>query len=348
MGSIKGSFSESMKDYYAAEIGGYTAITDVEIRKQTFYIKKCIKDVLLAKLSRSSIPVHTDNRSMSFKLSESLSAKYGIPSIDLICKFSKPNKDEMTLYFSRAKFLPRTELTSGDIWCIYFKPGDNTPWFDYVKKEHWSYVDDPMVGDTLVEPDEVVTNPQGKIELLKYDTIEVKNLTINEVPAPVSTAGRRKNSQKSRVRHIVSTSEMKKILKNQKVKGVRGEEIVLRIEKERLTAAGKPELSSKVKWVSKRSDGYGYDIESYEYNSTTSTWDKIYIEVKSTSQLSRLTPFYVSENEKLVSKEKGSAYYIYRVFAMTKSSTDVSYYRIKGPIEDNFSLHPCSYTASRK
>lgn len=348
MANIKGSFDESMRNYYDAETGGYTAITEKEIEKQTFNIKKCIKDVLLAKIGRTNIPIHTDNSSMTFKLSESLSEKYSISSIDLICKFSKPNKDEMTLYFSKTGFLPRTELKAGDIWCIYFKSGDNTPWFDYIKKEHWSYVDDPLVGDTLVEPDEVVTSPQGKIELLKYDTIDVNALTINEVAAPAPTTGRRGNPRNTRNRHIVSSSEMKKILKNQKIKGKRGEEIVLRREKERLISAGKPELSAKVKWISKQYDGYGYDIESYEYNPATSTWDKIYIEVKATSMLSKSTPFYISENERLVSIEKGSAYYIYRVFAMTKSCANVSYYRINGPIENNFLLSPYSYSASPK
>jgi len=348
MANMRGSFSESMKDYYDAEIGGYTAITAMEIRKQTFNIKKCIKDVLLAKISRTNIPLHTDNRSMTFKLSESLSEKYGFSSINLICKFSKPNKDEMTLYFSRAGFLPHTELESGDIWCIYFKSGDDTPWFDYVKKDHWSYIEDPLVGDTLVEPDEVITSPRGKIELLSYDYNDVNTLIINEVTAPSPASGRKGGSRKSHNRHIVSSGEMKNILKNQKIKGTRGEKIVLRIEKERLTSEGKPELSNKVKWISRKSDGQGYDIESYEYNSATSTWDKIYIEVKATSELSKLTPFYISENERLVSKEKGSAYYIYRVFAMTKSSRNVSYYRINGPIEDNFALRPHSHIAYRK
>ena len=337
-----------MKDYYDAESGGYTSVTAVEIRKQTFNVKKCIKDVLIDKLGRTGIPSRTTDGNMRFNLSESLATKYGMSSTDLRCKFSKPDKDEITIYFSNADFLPHNELNEGDVWCIFFKEGDNTPWFDYVKKEHWSYMDDPLVGDTLVEPDEVLRDTAGKVELLTYETSNIEDLNIREVPAPTIRSARRSSTRRTRTPHIVSTAEMKKILKNQRIKGVRGEEIVLKIEKDRLTAAGKTELAEKVKWVAKKADGYGYDIESFEFDTEKSAWEKIYIEVKTTSQLRKETPFFVSENERRVSKEKGKSFYIYRVFAMTKSSSDVSYYRINGPIDDNYALAPCSYIATRK
>lgn len=91
-------FSDSLNDFYGAQVGAYTTITQVEIDKQTYNVKACIRNMMIKMLGRSGIVQHGSNKPMTFNLSDSLKALYGMDTIDLICKFSKPNKDEMDSY----------------------------------------------------------------------------------------------------------------------------------------------------------------------------------------------------------------------------------------------------------
>lgn len=337
--STIGVFSDFMRSFYDAEVGAYTSVTKVEIDKQTYNVKACIRKMMIDRIGRGSIVPYGDNTPTLFNLSDNLRTRFGRSTESFVCKFSKPDKDEMTIYFSNAGFISKVMQHPGDVWCIYFKAGDNTPWFDFVESSKWSYISDPVIGDTMIEPDEV-EGVEKKVHELKYD-VDINALKISEVPVPVSSKPAKKKSSN----HIVSTAKMKAILKNQKIKGTRGEEIVVRYEKERLNNAHRPDLAARVEWVGKKSDGYGYDIESFEIDPATGKEKQIFIEVKTTSMLSANTPFYISENEKNVSKQKGDSYYIYRVFAMTRKNPEVCFFRIKGAVDNNFLLSPASYLA---
>ena len=121
-----GKFNEALKEHFDADSGAYTHITAEEIRKQTFNVKAVIKNLLVEKIGRGNIPAHgAVHSTMNFNLAEDLAARFG-PSRNIVCKFSKPNKDEMTIYFSANDFIPKSELSAGDFWCIYFKSGDST------------------------------------------------------------------------------------------------------------------------------------------------------------------------------------------------------------------------------
>lgn len=96
--------------------------------------------------------------------------------------------------------------------------------------------------------------------------------------------------------------------------GELGEKFVLEFEKVRLINAGKVNLSDKIEWVSKKiGDGTGYDILSKNVNGT----DR-FIEVK-TTKLSKTTPIYLSKNELRFSEQKGSDFFLYRVFDFAKN-----------------------------
>jgi Domain of unknown function (DUF3883) len=124
---------------------------------------------------------------------------------------------------------------------------------------------------------------------------------------------------------------------NQKL-GTAGEEFVLRVERERLTASGKSNLAKKVAWVSKDvGDGLGYDIASY-----TDDGSQIYIEVKATKGAID-TPFFITENERRVATSKGPAFRLYRVFSYGK---EPKIYTLTGPLESALKLEPMSYRAS--
>lgn len=128
------------------------------------------------------------------------------------------------------------------------------------------------------------------------------------------------------------------------ITGLEGEKLVLISEKERLTNLGYETYAEKVKWVSQYNDVAGYDILSYSINNKNQI-EEVYIEVK--TSVSKIdTDFYVSRNELAVSKEKGSRYWLYRVYDIL--SINPKYYIAKGLLSDNFILDPISYIARYK
>ncbi|MCQ2794413.1 MAG: DUF3578 domain-containing protein [Bacilli bacterium] len=124
--------------------------------------------------------------------------------------------------------------------------------------------------------------------------------------------------------------------------GYLGEMMVLEYEKKRLENLGLGEYIDKVEHVSVRSDGFGYDIESYDLVGTEIK--KIYIEVKTTSNKVDI-PFQVSKGEVDKSKELKKQYFIYRVYDINK---DPKMYRVSGQIEEHFDLDPITYLAKYK
>lgn len=97
--------------------------------------------------------------------------------------------------------------------------------------------------------------------------------------------------------------------KNSKRTGDRGELIVLALERQRLIAAGKPDLAEHVDHVADREDGLGYDVLSFEEDGT-----KRPIEVKATKAPNLQTGFYISANE-LEKSATLSNYHLYIVFS---------------------------------
>lgn len=104
---------------------------------------------------------------------------------------------------------------------------------------------------------------------------------------------------------IIDWDEVNKV---RRMTGLKGEEIVLHLEKDYLVSVGRKDLSLKVNHVSKeRGDGLGYDILSF-----TANGNEKYIEVKTSTSISE-TPFYLSSNELKFLKDHFERAYIYRV-----------------------------------
>jgi len=125
--------------------------------------------------------------------------------------------------------------------------------------------------------------------------------------------------------------------------GYLGEMLVFEYEKERLSKIGFPDKVDQVKWVSKESDSYGYDITSLDL--IDGNLEKIYIEVKTTKEKSDCD-FFITENEIITSNKYGKNYYVYRVYNI--EGKNGNFYIKKGKIEENFSLVPNSYRAKLK
>jgi len=125
--------------------------------------------------------------------------------------------------------------------------------------------------------------------------------------------------------------------------GTDGELLVCKYEKERLLAAGRSDLEKRVRHVAKEkgSDEKGYDILSF--NPANGTEKRI--EVK-TTRGAAASPFYLTRGEVRCSEQHPSSYYLYRVYRFGQHPA--LFYKIKGPLRDNFALEPTEYRAHRR
>lgn len=91
--------------------------------------------------------------------------------------------------------------------------------------------------------------------------------------------------------------------------GEAGERYVVEVEKRRLAAEGRADLAGRVEWTARdQGDGAGYDIASFDADGSPRL-----IEVKTTNGGAD-TPFYATENEVRVSRERAPEYWLYRVY----------------------------------
>jgi len=135
---------------------------------------------------------------------------------------------------------------------------------------------------------------QTEVELIDLDSIKVK-----------ITKGKRKGKKVKRKPNYIAEN-----IRNMKL-GAQGEEIVLKLEKESLSRAGRKDLANKVKRISLEDDSAGYDIHSYFINGKNK-----FIDVKSTTTgINRNAPFYLTQNEKEVMEYVKGRYFLYRVFS---------------------------------
>lgn len=129
----------------------------------------------------------------------------------------------------------------------------------------------------------------------------------------------------------------KKEIVNRKM-GERGEEFVLKFEKNRLSSLNRNDLASEVEWTSKeKGDGAGFDIRSFDHESEK----ELFIEVK-TSNGGKYQPFYISDNEVAFSKDYSGQYSLYRVFNFKR---DPKLYMMPGDIRQNVQLVANIYKA---
>jgi|GEM_PF-2966551 len=137
------------------------------------------------------------------------------------------------------------------------------------------------------------------------------------------------NSRKKKIDFITRN-------KNNSVTGSKGEELVLKIEQQKLLDAGKSDLAAKVRRVSIDDDTLGYDILSFD-----ATGDEKYIEVKTTTTISNSVRFYVSSNEYSVGVKQKN-YFIYFVENINSESPIITI--VQNPIDAlKFSIKPDGY-----
>ena len=120
--------------------------------------------------------------------------------------------------------------------------------------------------------------------------------------------------------------------------GKSGEERVFFSERTRLKAEGREDLAKKVRWVSEEDgDGAGYDILSF-----TVAGGKRLLEVKTTVG-SQTTPFYLTENERLLSTERPDEFRLLRLYEFNRNPKA---FQLAPPLESSVILSPANYKAS--
>lgn len=122
---------------------------------------------------------------------------------------------------------------------------------------------------------------------------------------------------------------------NNRLLGLKGEELALQYERFLLTSSGKGFLADQVEWVSKeQGDGLGFDILSRNSNGT----DK-YIEVK-TTKLGKEAPFFFSSNEYSFSRQNAAHYHLYRIFDFVNIP---KIFILNGSFESFCTIEPVNY-----
>ncbi|MDR5750212.1 MULTISPECIES: DUF3883 domain-containing protein [unclassified Caballeronia] len=119
-----------------------------------------------------------------------------------------------------------------------------------------------------------------------------------------------------------------------------GEAWTMGFEETRLIDAARPDLASKIDWISDRlGDGTGYDILSFETSEIAR-----FVEVKTTNGASA-TPFIVTRNELEFSEETEDAFCLYRVFDFAVAP---KLFVLRGPLGANLDLEPLDFRARLK
>lgn len=120
--------------------------------------------------------------------------------------------------------------------------------------------------------------------------------------------------------------------------GKQGEELVLKHEHTRLVSFERGDLARKIEWTSEvQGDGAGYDIRSFNIDGS----DRL-IEVKTTNGTA-LTPFYLTENERLFSEERPEAFRLVRLHDFHEKPTG---FELVPPLDQWVKLMPSTYRAS--
>ena len=135
--------------------------------------------------------------------------------------------------------------------------------------------------------------------------------------------------------------DYEKEAKKYKKLGDRGEYVVYQAEVSRLMkelSITKAKANKVIKWVSRESDAYGYDIQSVNNNKTPR-----YIEVKATRGKAGSMNFYYTENEYETAKKYGENYYIYIVYEILTVHPKI--WMIKNPFikGEGINMRPVKY-----
>lgn len=197
---------------------------------------------------------------------------------------------------------------------------------DEIMKKWNSYIFMKFLYDNFKSPERNIDNlPE---ELANYSDLSINFPDLNKTnPSIIDLQiqpDKKQNHYQSKKSSWKVDFERENVINHKR--GKRGEEIVLKHERDFLKEHGRKDLASKIRWVSQEDDTLGYDILSFDKNG-----NKKYIEVKTTSShTSNNIEFYLSANQYNIAKQQ-SNYFIYLVFNITSEEPKI--WKRKNPIE---------------
>ncbi len=167
------------------------------------------------------------------------------------------------------------------------------------------------------------------IETLKFDYV---NLETEEF----TKESGKKNKKGKKIDYTNRSKKFKRI-------GDRGEQIVMRAERQFLGKKGRKDLVNKIDQISERDDSVGYDILSFDLNG-----NKKFIEVKSTLRKIGKCNIFLSANELQVLEKKDN-YYFYIVYEVGSKRPKI--WKVKGSDlmnDNNVEKEPILYKLNLK
>ena len=168
---------------------------------------------------------------------------------------------------------------------------------------------------------------KSKDEELEFPTLEDVSFVDLELASGKQTTTGKSHS-------ATSSPDYEKEARKYKKLGDRGEYIVMQAEIQRLMeelSITEAKAKKLIKWVSRESDAFGYDIQSVNKDKTPR-----YIEVKATQRKVGDMDFYYTENEYETAKKYGQDYYIYVVYEILTPHPKV--WVIKNPFDDGMGI----------
>ena len=171
-------------------------------------------------------------------------------------------------------------------------------------------------------------------EEIEFPTLEFFSFIDLQLASGKSTSPAKSHSGKPFPDYEKEARKYKKL-------GDRGEYIVYQAEVSRLMkelSITEAKAKKLIKWVSRESDAFGYDIQSVNKDKTPR-----YIEVKATQSKVGDMDFYYTENEYETAKKYGNDYYIYVVFEILTAYPKI--WMIKNPFikGEGINMRPVKY-----
>ncbi len=166
------------------------------------------------------------------------------------------------------------------------------------------------------------------------DIVPSAELIYQDVPAILPTA----KGLDSGIRRIIKRFDPAERDARARALGKAGEKFLFRSEQLHLSAIGRDDLSSRVRWVAEEDgDGAGYDILSFSRDGK-----ERWLEVKTTNG-PVTTPFWISENERRVAEDNPDVFRLARLFDFSRSPAA---YRLKPPLSNHVKLVATEYKAT--
>ena len=185
----------------------------------------------------------------------------------------------------------------------------------------WShYPKAPLKGDEVAVKSEEEEIEFPTLQSFSFVDLQLKNGT--STPHTQSRSGK-------------PSPNYEKEAKKYKKLGDRGEYVVIQAEVSRLMkelSISESKAKKLIKWVSRESDAFGFDIQSVNKDQTPR-----YIEVKATQRKVGDMDFYYTENEYETAKKYGKDYYIYVVYEILTPHPKI--WVIKNPFDDNMGIN---------